>query len=173
MSRSLAAAIIIPAVLLASTAVRASDECPPGDYLLMEVTNFWLDDKSRLAFAMTMNKEQFDKAKAHAKAGAKFPIEGVPIDAYADVGKANEAAKREAQSRSYTLDTSQSIALLTHTVSQAGKEAYLACEQNAANNPGLRLRVLKENGNLITVGVKFKPGDTMGSLTSPRSETSP
>jgi hypothetical protein len=163
MSKSVA--VVISAFLLACLSTMARAECPPEKFLLMEDQSFWQDDRLRLAFVMTMNKEQFEQAKGRFKGGVAFPIEGVPIEGYSDFEAAKAAGRREAQARGFTLDTSQSSVLLTHRVSQTGLAGYLACLD--AERVALQLRVGQVNGSLVTVLVKFKTDDRNWRVARP------
>src|SRR5262245_61928928 len=92
MFKSMAASILTISLACLATVARA--DCPPEKFLLMEDDNFWQDDKLRLAFLVTMDQGRFEQAKSKFGGGGNFPIEGAPIETYADFEKAKAAGLR-------------------------------------------------------------------------------
>src|SRR5258708_23733132 len=80
----------------------AHSACIPEELLVTEYQHLFEDDAVRLAFIEAMGERHFELAKK-ALGTARFRINGIPADDYADLGAAKTAGRAEANARMFSL----------------------------------------------------------------------
>jgi hypothetical protein len=148
---------IVIATYVGTSAACAAADCSPQDFLLREATELVQNNEIRLAFVESMTATQFSKAKQTFSGGAKFPINGVPIEGYSDLESAKAAGRAEASARRFNLDQQQSTHLIANRISSVGAAAYIECLGKAG--AGLAMWVKEEAGNTVKVSFLFRPRD--------------
>ena len=134
----------------------AHSACIPEEFLVTEYRHLFEVDAVRLAFVEAMDERHFEAAK-QALGTARFRINGIPANEYADLGAAKAAGRAEGSARFFFLEPTESRRLIANRLSADDKDAYVECLRS--QGAPLTAWVQLEEGDLIRVSVLFRPAN--------------
>lgn len=162
MKNLLSAGIVLTGLL---APIARSQECNPVDFLLKDTDYGTWSESVKLAFLNSATEEQYKKVQDQWKTGGSYG----PISGYFDYGSAREMASRHASLTHIDYSHDDYGLYLQQKLSPLGASAYSECLTSSKSSPGLRLWLVKREGDFYTLRT-FWVGDSnqaKGSLDQP------
>jgi hypothetical protein len=154
MARPIAGLLVALSITLLAGGVGAEPRSSCDGSLIINAESVQSNDSSRLSFLRIIDQERFEQIKREGGAGAKIPVQGVPVAGFANYSSFNAARSREFKEYQFASSEEQARSYTRTFLSPEGASAYVQCLRlQALNNTGVHLWVddITENAAKVTI----------------------
>lgn len=140
-------------LLAASGEAHSQNDC--SSYIHHDTVAYESDLSLKLAVLQTFTQENFSQRKRDFGAGLTMPIEGIPIEAFANYSDFDESRSRALSHYQYNMNFDKAEAYLSSRVSNASLEAVKDCI--VANMYGLNAALDSVTSERVDISFYWRP----------------
>jgi hypothetical protein len=155
MTNSVLPAIVAFGLVVAHTSAVSAQQQNCDAALVLQTSSQVTQTSYQLHWLSLVDEESFNQLKRNVDIGATFPVEGIPINGYADYAAFDQARRRYLAQQSYSTSFSDARSALAIYLHPEQLTAWLECKRIQTH--GLTTYIQNPSATSVTVVIGWQP----------------